>query len=344
LQTAHGAPKLYSVDWSKGVSKKMMIPFVLLAHSAALLAQQPEPIPLKIETPKVKQDVEKAKKIAGSEWATAEHYFCEAPRTDAPNDPEIEPTKIFDNVYAIGNSGTTVYLISTPEGLIMIDALRPNQLETQLLPGFRKLGLDPAQVKLILITHGHADHFGGAAYFQEHYGSHVYVGQGDWDIMEHPPARSGAPKVPAATIPKRDMVIREGQPISFGDVKIMPYLVPPHTPGSMGFVFPVKDNGTTHIAALFGSVLLITPLTDDPGMQTHLKAIAHWREVTKKAKVDVELQNHPLMDDFITKLAKLKERKPGEPNPFIVGQAGYGSFVDVMAECMQAEVDRRANK
>ena len=140
------------------------------------------------------------------------------------------------------------------------------------------------------------------------------------------------------------MVITEGQPIVLAEEKIMPYLVPLHTPGSMGFIFPVKDNGKTHMAALFGSVLLITTLTDDEGMQTHLKAIARWKQDTKNMKVDVELQNHPLMDDFSRKLAKLKERKPGQPNPFIVGQKGYARFVDVMGECMEAEVDRRAKR
>lgn len=306
-----------------------------------LVAQQPNAIPLLNDTPKVKQEVEEAKKIAGSDWAKAEHYFCEAPYTDSNDDPVIEPTKIFDNVYAIGNSGTTAYVISTSEGLIMIDALRPTQIQTQLLPGFKKLGLDPAQVKMILITHGHADHFGGAAYFQEHYGSHIYIGEKDWDMVEHPKA---GPKVPSSAIPNHDRIIVEAQPIVLGDEKIMPYLVPPHTPGSMGFIFPVKDNGETHMAALFGSVLLVTTMTDDPGMQDHLKAIARWKEETRKAKVDVELQNHPLMDDFTVKLAKLKDRKAGERNPFVVGEDGYPKFVDVMAKCMAAEVDRRAKR
>jgi hypothetical protein len=112
----------------------------------------------------------------------------------------------------------------------------------------------------------------------------------------------------------------------------------------MGFIFPVIDRGETHMAALFGSVLLITVGTTDPGMQQHLVGIAHWKAETAKAKVDVELQNHPLMDDFTAKLAKLMDRKPSEPNPFVVGQAGYQKFVDVMDECMQAEVDRRANR
>ena len=79
----------------------------------------------------------------------------------APDDPVIQPAKIFDNVYAIGNVGTVAYVIQTSAGLMMIDALGANQVESDLLPGFTKLGLDPAQVKTILVAHGHADHFGG---------------------------------------------------------------------------------------------------------------------------------------------------------------------------------------
>ena len=58
-------------------------------------------------------------------------------------------------------------------------------------------------------------------------------------------------------------------------------------------------------------------------------------------KVDVELQNHPLMDGFTGKLAKLKDRKKGDPNPFVVGQGGYQKFVDVMAACSEMNIARR---
>ena len=313
-----------------------------IVSASMLFGQQPVPVALKNDTPRALQHLEKARASAGNQWATAERYFCEAPRTDAADDPPIEPTKIFDNVYAIGNSGTTAYVIATSQGLIMIDALRPEQTQTQLLPGFAKLGLDPAMVKMVLITHGHLDHFGGAGYFQEHFGSHVYVAAEDWNMVEHP--RAGKKGPISYELPHRDQVIKEGEPIVLGGEKIIPFPVPPHTVGSMGFIFPVIDRGEMHMAALFGSVLLITVGTTDVGMQQHLAGIAHWKAETEKAKVDVELQNHPLMDDFTVKLAKLKDRKPNDPNPFVVGQAGYQKFVEVMDECMQAEVDRRANR
>jgi metallo-beta-lactamase class B len=121
----------------------------------------------------VKVLIDKAKKTAGAEWAGEAHFFCEAPRPNSPSDPPIEPAKIFDNVYAIANQGTVAYVISTSAGLMVIDSLSANQVDTQLLPGLEKLGLDPAMLKTVIIAHGHGDHFGGAPYLQERYNVHV---------------------------------------------------------------------------------------------------------------------------------------------------------------------------
>ena len=306
---------------------------------------QPAPAaPAKPDSEAVKALIEKAKQAGGPMWAGEEHFFCEAPRPNSPNDPPIEPTKIFDNVYVIGNQGTVAYVISTSDGLLMIDSLSADQTDSQLLPGFQKLGLDPAKVKMIVVGHGHADHFGGTAYFQEHYGSKIYIAAADWDLMEHPPAGrgGGAPKKgPPAPLPNRDQVITEGQPIVLGDFEITPVAVPGHTPGSMGFIFPVKDNGKTYVAAMYGGTILTPGIVSDEGLQTYLQSVAHFKEQTKKAKVEVELQNHPLMDPIQAKLDKLKDRKKGEPNPFVLGQASYQKFVDVMAACTEVNIARR---
>ena len=66
-----------------------------------------------------------------------------------------------------------------------------------------------------------------------------------------------------------------------------------------------------------------------------------FKDETKKAKVEVELQNHPLMDPIQEKLDKLKARKKGEPNPFVVGPANYQKFVDVMSACTEVNIARR---
>jgi metallo-beta-lactamase class B len=322
----------------------ILVVSLCVTAAGPVYTQPAPPSPAKPDSEAIKALIEKTKKAGGPMWAEEEHFFCEAPRANSPNDPPIDPTKIFDNVYVIGNQGTVVYVISTSDGLMMIDSLQADQTETQLLPGFQKLGLDPAKVKIIVVAHGHGDHFGGTPYFQEHYGSKVYISAVDWDLMEHPPAGrggGGGKKGPPQVLPKHDQVIVEGQPIALGDFKITPIAVPGHTPGSMGFIFPVKDNGKTYIAATYGGTILTPGIVSDDGLQTYLKSVAHFKEETKKAKVTVELQNHPLMDPIQPKLDKLKEQKKSEPNPFVLGQANYQKFVEVMSACTEVNIARR---
>jgi len=312
-----------------------------LCLGAIAWAQPPANAPAKPDSEAVKALIEKAKKAGGPMWADEAHFFCEAPRANSPNDPPIEPTKIFDNAYVIGNQGTVVYVFQTSDGLLMFDSLGADQVESQLLPGFQKLGLDPAKVKVIVMGHGHADHFGGSPYFQEHYGSKVYVSAADWNLMENPPPGRGGKKAAPAVPPKHDQVVTEGQPIVLGDFKMTPVAIPGHTPGSMGYIFNVKDGGKTHTAAIYGGTILLPGIISNEGFQTYLKSVAHFKAETKKAKVDVEMQNHPLMDPIEAKLEKLKARKKGEPNPFVVGQANYQKFLDVIAACTEVNVERR---
>lgn len=126
------------------------------------------------DNPQSLAHINAAKRLAANDPFLIQPYnfFCIPANTRANNvnAPELEPVKLFDNVYAVGNSETTVYVISTPDGLLMIDSGYTDRVESVVVPGMQKLGLDPAKVKYVLLGHGHADHFGGAKYFQDRYG------------------------------------------------------------------------------------------------------------------------------------------------------------------------------
>jgi metallo-beta-lactamase class B len=316
--------------------------FVLSVAIPALVhAQAPAAAPAKPDSPRVQALVEKAKKTAGTQWAEEAHFFCEAPRGNSATDPEIAPTKIFDNVYVIGNAGTIIYVVQTSNGLVMLDSLGTAQLETQLLPGFKKLGLDPANVKAVIIGHGHADHFGGSPYFQDKFGARIYISEADWNLMDNPPpGRGGQPPAPQVR-PKRDQVVAEGQAIVIGDFRVMPVAIPGHTPGSMGYIFPVKDNGRTRMAAMYGGTILTPGPISDEGLATYLKSVARFKDATSKAKVEIVMQNHPLMDPVQPKLEKMQSRKSGDPNPWVVGESNYQKFLDVMYQCTEVNIARR---
>ena len=142
----------------------------------------------KPDSPEVRQLLEDAKKSAGTEWTEAFDFICalNAGRANSPTDPVIEPTKVFDNLSVVGRTSTAVWVVSTSAGVVLIDSGYGDQLESVLLPGLKTLGVDPTQVKYVILGHGHGDHFGGAAYFQKR-GARVVMAGPHWDLVLSPP-------------------------------------------------------------------------------------------------------------------------------------------------------------
>jgi metallo-beta-lactamase class B len=307
-------------------------------------------LPCFLQAQDAQQHFEAAKKIAGTQWADAARYFCSSEEQVASTLPSVtekdiegqyvEPTQLFDNLYFIGTKGVATYAITTADGIILIDAGYPDRVEPTLIAGMKKLGLDPANIKYVIVTHGHVDHYGGAWYLQEHFGAHVALSAIDWDLIKPKPGtKNDDPQ------PRRDVVAEEGKPITLGDVQVIPVLIPGHTPGSLGLIFPVKDGGERHMAGLFGGTILSAgnrvPVAT---FQEYVRSVEHFAEISKKWKVDIELQNHPLMDDTFTKLAALRTRRAGDPNPFVVGEASFANYLHVMSECMQGHIALRGGK
>src|SRR5262245_53194513 len=316
---------------------RILASILVMSFVQPLLSAQENAKP---DSPEVRQLLETAKKNAGSEWTEAFDFICSlnASRANSPTDPVIEPTKVFDNLYVVGRTSTAVWVVTTSAGTVLIDSGYGDQLESVLLPGLKALKLDPAQVKYVIIGHGHGDHFGGAAYFQQR-GARVAMAAPDWDLVEAPaPAGRGAAPIPP---PKRDIVAVEGQAITVGDVAFTPVMIPGHTPGSMGLIFPVKDGRATRIAGLFGGSILTPGRISDDGLRQYIASVEHWADATRRMKVDVEIQNHPMYDGFVGKLERLRSRKPGAPNPFVVGSDSYQRFVGVMSGCTKAQLARR---
>jgi metallo-beta-lactamase class B len=293
------------------------------------------------DNPQSLAHVEAAKQLAGSDaWLQGPfNFYCVAgkARPNSATAPAIAPVKLFDNLYAVGNSEATVHAITTSQGIILIDSGYADRVETEVVDGLRKVGLDPANVKYVLVGHGHGDHFGGASYFQER-GAKVGVSAADWELIypANPPANAAN-----QVKPKRDLALSEAQPLTLGDTTITFVAIPGHTPGSLGFIFPVKEGGRSHVAALFGGTILTADRITTPGLQQYAQSIQHWLDVAKKMNVDVEVQNHALFDMTPERLAKLRARGAGEPNPFLVTTDSYVKFWTIVSECMQAEIARR---
>ena len=253
----------------------------------------------------------------------------------------LEAMQVFDNLYAVPSSPvqqTMVWAITTSDGIILIDSGQQGRTET-IVAEIQKVGLDPADVKYILLGHGHGDHYAGAAHFQERYGTRVGTTAADWDLI-HPPGRPADQN--ETQRPKRDLVLEEGMPVRLGEQTVNVIEIPGHTPGSLAYIFDVRENGETHTAGLFGGTVLDQPRLTDDELNRYLRSIDHYLRFVRRMDVDVEIQNHALFDDTPARLEKLRTRRPGEPNPFLMSTESYVSLWNLVSECIQAEIARRA--
>src|SRR5438132_9527355 len=141
-----------------------------------------------------------------------------APRPDPPDRAQwhAEPVKVFDNLYFVGTKEHAAWAVTTSDGIIVIDPLYAYAVEDEVVGGLKKLGLDPATIRYVLVSHGHADHSGGARFLQEHFGAHVILSAADWDLLE----RNTRDPVK----PKRDIVATDGQKLTLGDTTLTLYV------------------------------------------------------------------------------------------------------------------------
>ena len=333
------------------MSKRIVVPVLPYLTAAMVLAgcappaeQNPPPVE---ETPapdslETLAHIEAASEIAGTDVTAPFDFFCIPgnARANSRTAPELEPVQLFDNLYAAGNSETVVHAITTSEGIILIDSGYPDRVETVLVPGLIELGLDPADVKYVLLGHGHGDHYGGASYFQDRYGARVGTMAVDWDLIDE--ARASADTDGPAP-PTRDLVLTEGEPVTLGGTSVTPVSIPGHTQGSLAYIFPVTDGGTPHMAGLFGGTILTLGRITTPGLQQYVGSIEHFLEVAVEMNVDVEVQNHAIFDETPGRLASLAARSAGDPHSFVMGTDRYVRFWNVISECIQAEIVRRGD-
>jgi metallo-beta-lactamase class B len=251
-----------------------------------------------------------------------------------------EPVKVFDNLYFVGQTEYSAWAVTTSAGIIIVDTIFGYSVEDEVVGGLKKLGLDPATIKYVIVSHGHGDHSGGAKYLQEHFGAHVLLSAADWNLLESAPE----PK------PKRDMVVTDGQKLTLGDTTLTLYITPGHTLGTLSTLIPVKDHGAPHLAAVWGGTNFnwlrnrsgyITPERSDRfWFDTYTASARRFRDVASRAGADVILSNHTDYDGSKRKLPQVVARADGARNPYVVGKEGVLRYLTVAEECAQAGLQR----
>jgi metallo-beta-lactamase class B len=250
------------------------------------------------------------------------------------------PFKVFDNLYWLGTRQHSSWALQTSAGIVMIDTNFAWATRPEIIDGLTKLGLNPSDIKYVIISHAHGDHDQGAAELQERYSAQVVMGAPDWEAtLKRPPTAAGG-------VPKRDIsVASDGRKLTLGDTTIDIVATPGHTPGTLSYIFPVKDGGRTVMVAYSGGTLTGAFGADAARWDEYIASQRKIAKAAADAGATVILSNHSEYDNAYTKARLLAApRQPGENHPFIVGADGVQRYFTVMAECAMASKLRNGAK
>jgi metallo-beta-lactamase class B len=244
-------------------------------------------------------------------------------RSAPQGETAVPPFKIAGNVYYVGTSDPTAFLLTSSAGHILIDTTY-ERTASMVADSIRSLGFRLEDVKIILSTHAHLDHVGGHAALKRLTGAEIVASAADAVNLE-----SGGTKAfhqigsfEPVSVGRR---FQDGETIQLGDIRLTAHVVPGHTEGNTAWTTTVADGGRTY------TVLLAPSMSINPGVR--MVGNPTWPGVgdayaaafkrLKTMKCDIFLGPHAAFFDMDAKRQRLKS---GAANPFVDPQ-GYVRFV-----------------
>ena len=323
------------------MTRRLLIAAVCLL-SGALAAQPQSPAPATPESL-----VTAAKRAAGTDYAGTFVRICVAPENLAAGAPRgggpgaravpdraqwyASPYKVFDNLYFVGTKIHSAWALTTSDGIIVIDTLFDYAIEPEIIDGLSTLGLDPRTIKYVLISHAHGDHDQGAALLQRR-GAKVVMGAADWEATLQRPATA------PGGVPTRDIAVGpEGLKLRLGDTLVDVLATPGHTPGTLSYVFPVKDRGRTLTVAYSGGTAFNFPRRAE-NFAVYRDTQRKMIEIAGAAGATVLMTNHTEFDRAYdrARIAQLP-RAAGEKHPYETDTATVLRYFEMARDCAEAQ-------
>lgn len=318
-------------------------------------------VPVRAQAPasEIDSHIDAAKKAAGLDYRATFVNLCFP--TPLPGGPRgaaallvprpapdrgiwyASPYQVFDNLYWLGTRQHSSWALKTSAGLIIIDTNFAWATQPEILDGLAKLKLDPKDIKYVILSHAHGDHDQGVATLQSKFGAKVVMGGPDWDatLKRAPDVAGGVPVRGPGDI----SVGPEGTKVTLGDTIVNVVFTPGHTPGTLSYVFPVKDKGKTVMVAYSGGTLTGAFGADGKRWDEYIDSQKRMAQAAAAAGASVILSNHSEYDNAYTKARLVGvKREVGEENPFIVGPQSVQNYFTVMEECATASKLRNAAK
>jgi len=238
--------------------------------------------------------------------------------------------KVIGNVYFVGTAGLGSYLITTPQGHILVNSDFEHTVP-QIRASVEKLGFKFTDIKIILGSHAHGDHMEGDALAKELSGARVMAMEQDVPALQK--------MTPGGKPHPVDRVLHDGDQVTLGNATMTAHLTAGHTKGCTTWSTKATDAGKTYDVVIVCSVgfnpgYVLVNNKDYPQIaDDYVRSFATLR----KLPCDVFLAAHGQFYNLEEKYAKLEK---GGPNPFI-DHAGYLAYIDLKEQQLRAEVERQ---
>lgn len=234
-----------------------------------------------------------------------------------PKAQYIEPYKAFDNAYFVGVCWVSAWVITTSEGAVLIDTVHEPHVD-HLIANIKKIGIDLADIKYVLMTHGHFDHVGGAYKLKPLLANARFVmTQTGWDEAQQSARQSEAtPRSWKMIVP--EMVAKDGDVIRLGDAAITVYETPGHTYGTASYSYDVKDGARSYRAVTVGG-LGLNAIKDSGQVEAYISSVNRLEGLARQADqpITVHLTTHPFSTGLTEAKDKLAGRASGTPHPLV---------------------------
>jgi metallo-beta-lactamase class B len=244
------------------------------------------------------------------------------------NDYEA-PFRLAGPIYYVGTAQLAAFLIHSPQGHILIDGGMPSTAPL-IEKSIRELGFKPEDIRILLTTQAHFDHVGSHAHFKKLSGARAEAMQGDEALL-----RSGGkadylfgeaadfhfPRVPV------DRVLKDGDIVAIGGIRLTARRTPGHTPGSASYEMLINEAGREYrvVFAASTSVNPGTRLVKDPSYPGILEDYRKALTVLASLKPDIWVSAHA---GFFDLQAKRKKIDPAHPARAFVDPEGYRRMVE----------------
>lgn len=254
-----------------------------------------------------------------------------------------EPFNIAGNLYYVGSTGVTAFLLTGPDGHVLIDGGYP-ETAPLIVGSMRKLGFDIRDVKVLLNTHAHFDHAGGLRELQDSSGAQLWISDGDAELV----ARGGAGdrgfgplrflglgRFPAARVDHR---FKGDTTIHVGPIAVTAHVTAGHTPGCTSWSFPVRHGDRDLLAVDICSLSLLPFMSfvepeSYPGIRSDFERSFR---TLRGLPADIFLGSHGSFFDLARKRRERAAAKdPADP---FIDRAGYLEYIDVMERRFRAEL------